>query len=56
LVNPSQSELVKNKLTAAGIANQYTLYPGKGHGDDWGSALYAYAFNKIQVFLAENVQ
>lgn len=56
LVNPSQSELIKNKLTAAGINNQYTLYPGKGHGDDWGSALYADAFNKIQIFLAANVQ
>jgi acetyl esterase/lipase len=56
LVKPSQSELIKNKLTASGIANQYTLYPGKGHGDDWGSALYADAFSKIQVFLAANVQ
>jgi acetyl esterase/lipase len=56
LVNASQSELIKNKLTAAGIANQYTLYPGKGHGDDWGNALYADAFNKIQVFLAAHVQ
>jgi acetyl esterase/lipase len=56
LVTPSQSELIKNKLTAAGIANQYTLYPGKGHGDDWGSVLYSDAFGKIQAFLAANVQ
>ncbi len=56
LVNPSQSLAIKNKLASAGVATDYTLYPGKGHGNDWGSALYADAFNKIQIFLAANVQ
>jgi acetyl esterase/lipase len=56
LINPSQSLAIKNKLASAGVATDYTLYPGKGHGNDWGSVLYADAFNKIQNFLAANVQ
>ncbi len=55
LVNPSQSVAVKNKLSAAGVINQYILYPGKGHGD-WDNATYGNAFNNIQVFLEANVQ
>lgn len=55
-ISPSQSENIKNKLTAAGVVNQYNLYPGKGHGDDWGGAIYADAFNKLQAFLIANVQ
>ncbi len=55
LVNPSQSVAVKNKLTAAGVINQYILYPGKGHGD-WDNATYGNAFNNVQVFLEANVQ
>ncbi len=54
LVNPSQSLAVKNKLSAAGVVNQYILYAGKGHGDDWGNAIYFDAFNNIQTFLAAN--
>ena len=56
LVNYNQSVAVKNKLTAAGVVNQYILYPGKGHGDDWGNTIYADAFNNIQAFLVANVQ
>ena len=56
LVNPSQSLAVKNKLTAVGINSQYILYPGKGHGDDWGDAIYKDAFNNIQSFITANVQ
>ena len=55
LVNPSQSVAVKNKLTSAGVINQYILYPGKGHGD-WDNATYGNAFSNIQVFLEANVQ
>jgi acetyl esterase/lipase len=55
LVSPSQSDGVKNKLSAAGITNRYILYPGKGHGDDWGAAIYKDAFNNIQIFLTANV-
>ena len=56
LVNYNQSVAVKNKLTAAGVVNQYILYPGKGHGDDCGNTIYADAFNNIQAFLVANVQ
>ncbi len=55
LVSPSQSVEIKNKLSAAGITNQYILYPGKGHGDDWGAAIYNDAFNNVQAFLTANV-
>ena len=56
LVNPiTQSLALKNKLTTAGVVNQYVLYPLGGHGD-WDVATYTDAFNKIQAFLAANVQ
>jgi len=52
LVNPvRQSEALYNQLIAAGVSAQYTLYIGKGHGDDWDSPTYFDAFNKIQAFL-----
>ncbi|MEO6328841.1 MAG: alpha/beta hydrolase [Ginsengibacter sp.] len=54
LVNASQSVKVKDKLTAAGIANQYVYYPSAGHGD-WDNATYFDAFNKIVAFLKANV-
>lgn len=55
LVNPiTQSFALKTKLTTMGVVNQYVPYPG-GHGD-WSVATYTDAFNKIQVFLAANVQ
>ena len=56
IVSPSQSATAKNKLTTAGVAAQYVLYPGKGHGDDWGDAIYKDAFNNIQAFVTANVQ
>ncbi len=56
LVNPSQSLFVKTKLSVSGATSQYILYPGKGHGDDWGDAVYKDAFNNIQAFLNTNVK
>jgi acetyl esterase/lipase len=56
LVKPSQSVAIQTKLTTAGVVNQYILYPGKGHGDDWGDAIYKDAFNNIQAFVTANVQ
>ncbi len=56
VVSPSQSLTIKNKLAAAGVTQQYILYPGKHHGDDWDAATYTNAFNNIQAFLAANVQ
>ncbi len=56
LVNATtQSLALKNKLTTAGVVNQYVLYPGLGHGG-WDVATNTDAFNKIQVFLTANVQ
>lgn len=53
LVNAvSQSEKLRDKLQIAGVAVQYVSYAGKGHGDDWGSAIYFDAFNKLQNFVA----
>ena len=55
LVNPTtQSLALKNKLTTAAVTNQYVFYPLGGHGS-WDAATNADAFNKIQVFLAANV-
>lgn len=57
LVNAIRQSLVlKTKLTNQGVTNQYVLYPGLHHGDDWSPATYTDAFNKIQAFLAANVQ
>lgn len=54
LVNPLQSEVLKTKLTSAGIASQYVLYPAAGHGD-WNNITYTNAFNYVQAFLAIHV-
>lgn len=50
-----QSEALKIKLTAAAAVNQYVYYPLGGHGG-WDVATNTDAFNKIQAFLAANVQ
>jgi acetyl esterase/lipase len=49
LVRPEQSTAVRDKLTLAGVANQYVFYPTGGHGD-WDAATYKDAFNNIQAF------
>ncbi|RYY43628.1 MAG: alpha/beta hydrolase [Chitinophagaceae bacterium] len=54
LVKASQSIAVKDKLTAAGVPNQYVFYPTGGHGD-WNAATFTDAFNKIEAFLQTNV-
>ena len=57
LVNANTQSLpLKNKLTTMGVANQYVLYNGLHHGDDWSPVTYTDAFNKIQAFLTANVQ
>ena len=57
LVNANtQSIALRDKLTLAGVVNQYVPYVGLGHGDTWPVATYTDAFNKIGVFLAANVQ
>jgi acetyl esterase/lipase len=53
LVNPArQSAVLRDKLQIAAVPVQYILYPGKGHGDDWGSDTFFDAFNKMQAFVA----
>jgi acetyl esterase/lipase len=49
----SQSEILRNKLQMSGVTNQYIFYPLEGHG--WIGANLADSFNKIQAFLATNV-
>ncbi len=56
LVNATtQSLALKNKLTTAGVINEFVLYPFLGHGG-WDVATNTDAFNKIQAFLTANVQ
>lgn len=53
LVSASQATMLKTKLDAAGIVNQYVFYPSEGHG--WfGTNLYD-SFNKIEAFLRAHV-
>ena len=54
VVSPTQSVLLKNKLQTNGVVNQYIFYPTEGHG--WVGANLTDSFNKIQAFLAANVQ
>ena len=53
VVPPSQSALLNAKLTIAGVTCQYIVYPTEGHG--WVGANLTDSFDKIQVFLAANV-
>jgi len=54
VVSSSQSDLLNTKLIIAGVTRQYVFYPTEGHG--WVSANLTDSFNKIQAFLAANVQ
>ncbi len=54
LIDPQQSVALQNKLTAAGIANQYVFYPSAGHGD-WDNSTYSNAYSKIQAFISVHV-
>ena len=53
VVSSSQSALLNTKLTTAGVTHQYIFYPTEGHG--WVGANLIDSFNKIQAFLAANV-
>ncbi|MDQ6843590.1 MAG: alpha/beta hydrolase [Bacteroidota bacterium] len=54
LVKPSQAVTLQAKLQAAGVSNEYVFYPDEGHG--WFGPHLTDSFNKIQAFLAANVQ
>ena len=53
VVSPSQSVSLDTKLLIAGVTHQYVFYPTEGHG--WVGANLTDSFNKIQAFLAANV-
>jgi acetyl esterase/lipase len=56
LVNATtQSLALSNKLTTAAVVNEYAFYATAGHGG-WDVATNTDAFNRIQLFLAANVQ
>jgi acetyl esterase/lipase len=50
VVPPSQTILLRDRLSTAGVAHQYVFYPSGGHGD-WDAATYSDAFSKIEAFL-----
>ncbi|MEP7229543.1 MAG: alpha/beta hydrolase [Ginsengibacter sp.] len=54
LVKASQAVSLQSKLQAAGVVNQYVLYPNEGHG--WLGLNLFDSFNKIQAFLSANVK
>lgn len=54
VVSASQSALLDTKLFISGVTHQYIFYPTEGHG--WVGANLFDSFNKIQAFLAANVQ
>ena len=53
VVSPSQSATLNTKLIIAGVTRQYVVYPTEGHS--WVGANLTDSFNKIQAFLAANV-
>jgi acetyl esterase/lipase len=53
LVAVSQSTTLRDKLLLNGVTNQYVFYPTEGH--EWFGANLTDSFNKLQAFLAANV-
>jgi acetyl esterase/lipase len=53
LVSVNQAIMLKAKLDAAGVRNQYVYYPAEGHG--WFGTNLFDSFNKIEAFLKANV-
>jgi len=54
VVNPSESEILKNKLDKAGVINKMIVYPNEGHG--WYGKSLTDSFEKIVEFLNDNVK
>ncbi len=48
-----QSAALFGKLQMQLLPVQFVLYPGKGHGDDWDSATFKDAFERIQSFVTQ---
>jgi dipeptidyl aminopeptidase/acylaminoacyl peptidase len=53
VVSPSQSVSLDTKMFISGVTHQYVFYHWEGHG--WVGANLTDSFNKIQAFLAANV-
>ncbi|HET9744090.1 MAG TPA: alpha/beta hydrolase [Chitinophagaceae bacterium] len=53
VVPASQSAFLNVKLSISGVTREYIVYPSEGHG--WFGANLTDSFNKIQAFLAANV-
>lgn len=54
LVPVAQSETLRNKLSTAGVPNEYVFYPTQSHG--WTGDSLTDSFNKIAAFLKVHVQ
>ena len=54
IVSIDQPIILLNKLNRAGVKNQFVLYPNEGHG--WHGETLSDSFNKIEMFLKENVE
>lgn len=52
VVPSSQSEMLKAKLSSAGVINEYIFYPNEGHG--WVGANLTDSFVRIAAFLRAN--
>ena len=53
VVPPAQSASLNVKLSISGVTREYIVYPTEGHG--WFGVNLTDSFNKIQAFLAANV-
>jgi acetyl esterase/lipase len=53
LVPASQTVLLKDKLTANNVVNQYVFYPSEGHG--WVGQNLVDSFEKIEAFLEQHL-
>ena len=53
LVAPDHTLLIIEKLSGAGVTNQYVLYPTEGHG--WTGKNLEDSLNKIETFLTANM-
>lgn len=53
IVAYTQSVLLKDRLLAMGVTNQYVFYPAESHG--WSGANLGDSFEKIQAFINANV-
>ncbi len=54
VVDISQSRLLKNKLSNAGIKHELVVYPRERHG--WYGNSLTNSFDRIEEFLFENVR